>query len=55
MNGGVSGEVYGEVIKRHLTIGNTDKQGGSAQFGEVLPCFSARLFSVYVAPVADGF
>jgi len=39
MNGGVSGEVSGEVIKKHLTIGKVDKQGDSAHFGEVLPHF----------------
>jgi len=26
MNGEVSGEVFGEVIKKHLTIGKADKQ-----------------------------
>ena len=36
MNGGGTGGVYGEVIKKLLTIGKADKQGDSAQFGEVL-------------------
>ena len=36
MNGGDTGGVYGEVIKKLLTIGKADKQGDSAQFGEVL-------------------
>ena len=39
MNGGGSGEVSGEVSREHLTIGNADKQGDSAHFGEVLPYF----------------
>ena len=39
MNGGVSGEVSGEVFLHHLTIGKTDKQGDSVLFGEVLPYF----------------
>ena len=44
MNGGVSGEVSGEVIKKHLTIGKADKQVDLAHFGEVLPPFLAKLF-----------
>ena len=50
MNGGVSGEVYGEVIKKHLTIGKADKHGDSAQFGEVLHPLFSKTFSVYIAP-----
>ena len=46
MNGGVSGEVSGEVMKQHLTIGKADKQGILAHFGEVLPPFSCKTFSV---------
>ena len=46
MNGGVSGEVSGEVMKQHLTIGKADKQGVLAYFGEVLPPFSCKTFSV---------
>ena len=37
MDGGGTGEVYGEMIKKHLTIGKSDKQRDSAQFGEVSP------------------
>ena len=37
MNGGVSGEVSGEVFLHHLTIGKSDKQDDSAHFGEVFP------------------
>ena len=48
MNGGVSGEVSGEVMKQHLTIGKADKQGILAHFGEVLPPFSCKTFSVSV-------
>ena len=49
MNGGVSGEVYGEVINKHLTIGKSDKQSCSAQFGEVLPLFQQDFLCMYVA------
>ena len=35
MVGGMVGG-YGEVIKKHLTIGRADKQRGSGPFGEVL-------------------
>jgi len=44
MDGESYGEVSGEVIKKHLTIGKADKQGVSAYFGEVLPPFLAKLF-----------
>ena len=44
MNGGVFGEVSGEVFREHLTIWKADKQGDSAHFGEVLPPFLAKLF-----------
>ncbi len=43
MNGGVSGEVSGEVMKKHLTIGKADKQGNSGQFGEVLSYLPTKL------------
>ena len=49
MDGGVSGEVYGEVIKKHLTIGKADKKGDSAQFGEVLHPLFSKTFSVDAA------
>jgi hypothetical protein len=41
--------VYGEVIKKHLTIGKADKQGDSAQFGEVLHPLFSKTFSVNAA------
>ena len=46
MDGESYGEVSGEVMKQHLTIGKADKQGISAHFGEVLPPFSCKTFSV---------
>ena len=39
MDGGASGEVSGEVLKTHLTIGKADIQGDLRQSGEVLPLF----------------
>ena len=44
MDGGGIGGVSGEVFLHHLTIWKADKQGDSAHFGEVLPCFSAKLY-----------
>ena len=44
MNGGVSGEVSGEVFRHHLTIGKADKQGDSVHFGEVSPHFQQDFF-----------
>ncbi len=55
MNGGVSGEVYGEVINKHLTIGKSDKQSCSAQFGEVLPCLQQNFFCVYCPILCKSF
>ena len=49
MDGGGTGEVSGEVIKKHLTIGKADKQGDSVQFGEVLPLFQQDFLCIYVA------
>ena len=46
MNGEGSGEVYGEVIKKHLTIGRADKQGEAESFGEVLASFFAKSFFI---------
>ena len=48
MNGGGFGEVSGEVIKKHLTIGKADKHWDSGPFGEVLPRFSNKPFSATV-------
>ena len=46
MDGESYGGVSGEVMKQHLTIGKADKQGVLAYFGEVLPPFSCKTFSV---------
>ena len=44
MNGGVFGEVSGEVFREHLTIWKADKQGDSAHFGEVSPYLLQNFF-----------
>ena len=46
MYGGGTGEVCGEVMKEHLTIGKADKQGDSELFGEVLSFFSMKIMEV---------
>ena len=50
MDGGGSGEVFGEVLEKHLTIGKVDKQGDSVPFGEVLGAWQKKL-----CPHVDGF
>ena len=44
MTDGGYGEVFGEVIEKHLTIGRADKQGEAEPFGEVLSIFSLNIF-----------
>ena len=44
MHGEVSGEVCGEVIKKHLTIPKADKQRVLPHFGEVWHFFSIKVF-----------
>ena len=44
MYGGGAGVVFGEVMKRHLTIGKADKQRDLGHFGEVLPHFRQDFF-----------
>ena len=44
MVGGGTGEDFGEVMNKHLTIGKADKQWDSEPFGEVFDLFSMKLF-----------
>ena len=44
MDGEVSGEVSGGVIKKHPTIEKADKQWNLGQFGGVLTYFLQNLF-----------
>ena len=41
-----AGEVCGEVLKKHLTIGKADKQRDLGLFGEVLTCCSTEIIFV---------
>lgn len=49
MVGGGSGEVSGEGLKKHLTIGKADKQRVLVRFGEVLRRVSTETDLVGVA------
>jgi len=51
MVGGDSGEVSGEGLKKHLTIGKADKQRDSVRFGEVLTYISIKTLGVEVVLV----
>ena len=48
----------GEVLKKHLTIGKTDKQRDLGLFGEVLTCCSTEIIfvdtSLLLEIVCDG-
>ena len=54
MDGGGAGEVCGEVLKKHLTIGKADKQRDLGLFGEVLTCFLRNFFCPRRAAHSDS-
>jgi len=51
MVGGGSGGVFGEGLKKHLTIGKADKQRDSVRFGEVLAYILMKTLGVEVVLV----